>query len=239
VQGIGAADLVDRVSPTAHVSLNGGVLLCHRLLNFLAQVEIPTNTFIVGTLEPEHGLGVLEVDHVFEGAALADCVCVVVFQRDGECLQPWELLGQGGGSDDPLPLPFLVFRPRPHSPLKCHCHVVCATSLPRAATVVIAQLYKCRWQVELFFKWIKQNLRIKHFFGTSDNAVKTQVWIAVCVYVLVAIMRKELHLELSLSQILQVVSVNAFEQVPLAELVANVQSPEIIVDSCNQLMLWN
>ena len=105
--------------------------------------------------------------------------------------------------------------------------------------IVIAQLYKCRWQVELFFKWIKQNLRIKHFFGTSDNAVKTQVWIAICVYVLVAIVRKELHLELSLSQILQVLSVNAFEQVPLAELVANTQSPEIIVDSCNQLMLWN
>ena len=104
---------------------------------------------------------------------------------------------------------------------------------------MIAQLYKCRWQVELFFKWIKQNLRIKHFFGTSDNAVKTQVWIAICVYVLVAIVRKELHLELSLSQILQVLSVNAFEQVPLAELVANTQSPEIIVDSCNQLMLWN
>ena len=105
--------------------------------------------------------------------------------------------------------------------------------------VVIAQLYKCRWQVELFFKWIKQNLRIKHFFGTSDNAVKTQIWIAVCVYVLVAIMRKELHLELSLSQILQVLSVNAFEQVPLAELVANTQSPESMADSCNQLMLWN
>jgi hypothetical protein len=105
--------------------------------------------------------------------------------------------------------------------------------------VVIAELYKCRWQVELFFKWIKQNLRIKHFFGTSDNAVKTQVWIAVCVYVLVAIVRKELHLELSLSQILQVLSVNAFEQVPLAELVANTQSPGITVDSCNQLMLWN
>jgi hypothetical protein len=105
--------------------------------------------------------------------------------------------------------------------------------------IVIAQLYKCRWRVELFFQWIKQNLRIKHFFGTSDNAVKTQVWIAVCVYVLVAIVRKEFHLELSLSQILQVLSVNAFEQVPLAELVANAQSPEIMVDSCNQLMLWN
>ena len=104
---------------------------------------------------------------------------------------------------------------------------------------VIAQLYKCRWQVELFFKWIKQHLRIKHFFGTSDNAVKTQVWIAICVYVLVAIVRKELHLQLSLSQILQVLSVNSFEQVPLTELIANTQSPPTLSDPCNQLMLWN
>ena len=104
--------------------------------------------------------------------------------------------------------------------------------------LVIAMLYKLRWRVELFFKWIKQNLRIKHFFGTTDNAVKTQVWIAVCVYVLVAIVRKELRLELSLSQILQVVSVNAFEQVPLAQLVAKTQNQIEIPDSCNQLMLW-
>ena len=90
--------------------------------------------------------------------------------------------------------------------------------------LTIAQLYKCRWRVELFFKWIKQNLRIKHFFGTTDNAVKTQVWIAICVYVLVAIVRKELRLELSLSQILQILSVNVFEQVPLAELVAKTAS---------------
>ena len=76
--------------------------------------------------------------------------------------------------------------------------------------LVIAQLYKSRWRVELFFKWIKQNLRIKHFFGTTDNAVNTQVWIAICVYVLVAIVRKELGLKLSLSQIMQILSVNAF-----------------------------
>lgn len=101
--------------------------------------------------------------------------------------------------------------------------------------LVIAQLYKSRWRVELFFKWIKQNLRIKHFFGTTDNAVKTQVWIAVCVYVLVAIMRKELSLELSLSQILQILSVNVFEQVPLAELVANNASQNKMPDSRNQL----
>ena len=103
---------------------------------------------------------------------------------------------------------------------------------------VITHLYKLRWRVELFFKWIKQNLRIKHFFGTSDNAVKTQVWIAVCVYVLVAIIRKELHLDLSLSQILQVLSVNAFEQAPLAELLVNTQSQDKSSSASNQLMLW-
>jgi hypothetical protein len=105
--------------------------------------------------------------------------------------------------------------------------------------LVIAQLYKLRWRVELFFKWIKQNLRIKHFFGTSDNAVKTQVWIAVCVYVLVAILRKELGVELSLSQMLQVLSVNVFEQVPMAELFAKSASYTEIPDPHNQLMLWH
>jgi len=105
--------------------------------------------------------------------------------------------------------------------------------------LTIARLYKCRWQVELFFKWIKQNLRIKHFFGTTDNAVKTQVWIAISVYVLVAILRKELRLDLSLSQILRVLSLNVFEQIPLAELVAKTQSQENAGDSRNQLMLWD
>jgi hypothetical protein len=104
--------------------------------------------------------------------------------------------------------------------------------------LTIAQLYKCRWQVELFFKWIKQNLRIKHFFGTTDNAVKTQVWIAVGVYVLVAIVRKQLGLELSLSQLLQILSVNVFEQIPLAELVAKTQTRNEPGDTRNQLMLW-
>jgi IS4 transposase len=82
----------------------------------------------------------------------------------------------------------------------------------------ICQLYKMRWQVELFFKWIKQHLRIKRFYGTSPNAVKTQVWIALCVYVLVAILKKELRLPQSLHSILQVLSVSAFEKVPMDEL---------------------
>lgn len=105
--------------------------------------------------------------------------------------------------------------------------------------LVIAMLYKLRWRVELFFKWIKQNLRIKHFFGTSDNAVKTQVWIAVCVYVLVAIARKDLALDVSLSQMLQILSVSAFEQVPLAELFVKMAPQDDTLNSCNQLMLWN
>ena len=103
---------------------------------------------------------------------------------------------------------------------------------------VIAHLYRLRWRVELFFKWIKQNLRIRHFFGTTDNAVKTQVWIAICVYVLVAILRKEHNIQLSLSQLLQVLSVNVFEQMPLLELVAQSESQDSLTDSRNQLMLW-
>jgi Transposase DDE domain/Domain of unknown function (DUF4372) len=87
-------------------------------------------------------------------------------------------------------------------------------SLP---AITIAALYKKRWQVELFFKWIKQNLRIKHFYGTSENAVKTQIWIAVCVYVLAAIIRKELDLEISLYTFLQILSVRPFEKTPVSQ----------------------
>ena len=105
--------------------------------------------------------------------------------------------------------------------------------------LVVAHLYKLRWRVELFFKWIKQNLRIKHFFGTSDNAVKTQVWIAVCVYVLVAIVRKDLDLDLTLSQMLQIASVSAFEKVPLAELFAHIPPQDDGLSLCNQLLLWD
>jgi hypothetical protein len=102
--------------------------------------------------------------------------------------------------------------------------------------LIIALLYKRRWQVELFFKWIKQNLRIKHFFGNSDNAVKTQIWIAIAVYVLVAIVKKELKLEKSLSSILQILSINVFSKEPLAQLLANNGSQVEQDHNCNQLM---
>ena len=102
--------------------------------------------------------------------------------------------------------------------------------------LTIALLYKGRWKVELFFKWIKQHLRIKHFYGTSDNAVKTQIWISICVYVLVAIVKKQLKSEMSLYNILQILGVNAFEQDPLYQLLRDsaFQNPE--ADICNQLV---
>lgn len=102
----------------------------------------------------------------------------------------------------------------------------------------IAQLYRCRWQVELFFKWIKQHLRIKAFFGTSENAVKTQIWIAVSVYVLVAIVKKRLHLPLSLYENLQILSLTLFEQIPLDQLLARAvadQNPDDVQYQLNLL----
>lgn len=102
----------------------------------------------------------------------------------------------------------------------------------------IAQLYRCRWQVELFFKWIKQNLRIKNFYGTSENAVKTQIWIAISVYVLVAILKKRLNIPISLYTILQILSVTVFERIPLLQLLTETALAEEILDSQNQLDLF-
>ena len=103
----------------------------------------------------------------------------------------------------------------------------------------IAQSYKCRWQVELFFKWIKQHLRIKAFYGTSENAVKTQIWIAVSVYVLVAIVRKRLGLEASLYQILQILSVTLFEKTPILRALQASDFENDLVDPGNQLILFD
>jgi len=102
--------------------------------------------------------------------------------------------------------------------------------------LTIALLYKSRWKVELFFKWIKQHLRIKHFYGTSDNAVKTQIWISVCVYVLVAIVKKQVQSDKSLYSILQILSVNAFEKEPLQQVLSDSASQNREGDICNQLV---
>ena len=105
--------------------------------------------------------------------------------------------------------------------------------------LTIAQLYRSRWQVELFFKWIKQNLRIKSFYGTSENAVKAQIWIAISVYVLVAIMKKRLKIEASLYTILQVLSVTMFERITLLQTLTDVSYKEDEDQLDNQLILFS
>lgn len=105
--------------------------------------------------------------------------------------------------------------------------------------LTIARIYKCRWQVELFFKWIKQHLRIKAFYGTSDNAVKIQVWIAISVYVLVAIVKKELGVDRSLSEILQILSLTLFEKTPIFQALSESKSQEPEPPSPNQLNLFD
>jgi hypothetical protein len=105
--------------------------------------------------------------------------------------------------------------------------------------LAIAQIYKCRWQVELFFKWIKQHLRIKAFYGTSENAVKTQIWIAVSVYVLVAIVRKRLRLEASLYQTLQILSVTLFEKTPISCALQAIHMEADFSENINQLILFD
>lgn len=104
---------------------------------------------------------------------------------------------------------------------------------------MIAALYKKRWAVELFFKWIKQNLRIKHFYGTSENAVKTQIWIAVCVYVLAAIIKQEMALEISLYTFLQILSVHSFEKTQLEYVFLDVEDNSSLSSSANQLRLFD
>lgn len=107
------------------------------------------------------------------------------------------------------------------------------------SAIDIAKLYKARWQVELFFKWIKQHLRIKAFYGTSENAVKAQIWIAVCVYVLVAIVKKRLSLDHSLYTILQILSVGLFEKTPISRAFSMRDHEDENGDRCNQLELFD
>ncbi len=109
------------------------------------------------------------------------------------------------------------------------------TTLP---ALTIAALYKCRWQVELFFKWVKQHLRIKRFYGTSENAVKTQIWTAVSVYVLIAIVKKDLQLDAPLYTLLQILSVTLFEKMPIDQALASTEHRTELVTSYNQLNLF-
>jgi hypothetical protein len=109
----------------------------------------------------------------------------------------------------------------------------------RITALMVAQLYKERWQVELFFKWIKQHLRIKSFFGTTRNAVFTQIWIAICVYLIVSIMKKEMQLEQSLYTILQILSISIFEKMPLQQAFREVEYKNLKTHNPNQLNIFD
>ncbi len=105
--------------------------------------------------------------------------------------------------------------------------------------LTITELYRCRWQVELFFKWIKQHLRIKQFYGTTENAVKTQIWTAVSTYVLVAIVKKRLKIHASLYEMLQILSLTMFEQTPLDMLFSQIRAAQNDADAAKQLNLFH
>jgi hypothetical protein len=118
-------------------------------------------------------------------------------------------------------------------------HLIFLTNNFHLPALTIAKLYKLRWQVELFFRWIKQNLRIKSFYGTSENAVRTQIWVAVAIYALIAIIRKRMDLKPPLYNILQILSVTAFEKVPLNQLFTEIDDHDSMDSDCNQLVLFN
>jgi hypothetical protein len=118
-------------------------------------------------------------------------------------------------------------------------HLVFLTNNLEIPALTVAKLYKSRWQIELFFKWIKGHLRIKHYFGTSPNAVKTQIWIAVAVYLMVAILHKQLQLPGRLHRTFQLLSIHPFEKVPIHELLTETDFKSYMPHKNNQLMLWD
>ena len=117
-------------------------------------------------------------------------------------------------------------------------HLVFLTNNFDLPALIIAQLYRCRWQVELFFKWIKQHLRIKAFYGTTENAVKTQIWIAITIYVLVSIVKKRLSIKASLYTILQILSLTLFEKTPLDQLLKETEQNTTVPQNTKQLNLF-
>lgn len=150
------------------------------------------------------------------------------------CDQTIILTGQKSAHDYPVQLRRVKFYDVKHDKL-----LVFLTNNFDLPALTIADLYRCRWQVELFFKWIKQHLRIKKFFGTSENALKTQVWIAIAVYVLVAIVKKQLKSDASLYTILQILSLTLFEKTPLNQLIKKSEDIEDEDGMTNQLNLFD
>jgi len=149
------------------------------------------------------------------------------------CDQTIALTGQHSTTDYPQRLRRVKFYDAKHDK-----RLVFLTNNSDLPALSITQLYRCRWQIELFFKWIKQHLRIKAFFGTSENAVKTQVWIAITVYVLVAIVKKQRNVGASLYTILQILSLTLFDKQPLDQLLAQLEYQTEMYEFSNQLNLF-
>jgi hypothetical protein len=144
------------------------------------------------------------------------------------------LTGQDSAHDYPAPARRVHFFDAEH-----HNDLVFLTNQFTLPALTITQLYKSRWHIELFFKWIKQHLRIKAFYGTSPNAVKTQIWVAMIVYLLLAILRKRLGLKADLYRILQVSSITLFEKTPLLQAFQHAEFDSAFDDTGNQLNLFN
>ena len=144
------------------------------------------------------------------------------------------LTGVDSSTDYPVPLRRVSFRDELH-----HRSLVFLTNNFLLPSLTVAQLYKARWQVELFFKWIKQHLRIKAFYGRSANAVKTQVWIALSVYVLLAILKKQNRLDLSLYTITQILSLTLFEKTQILQALQRPSSQSDPAHPSNQLILFD
>jgi hypothetical protein len=144
------------------------------------------------------------------------------------------LTGVTSATDYPAPLRRIHYVDAEH-----HNDLVFLTNHFALPAVTIAQLYRARWRVELFFRWIKQHLRIKAFYGTSENAVKTQIWTAISVYVLVAILKKPAGLDLSLYTILQILNLTLFEKIPISQIFTNVPSEPLESNCAIQLELFN
>ena len=149
------------------------------------------------------------------------------------CDQTIVLSGFYAHKDFPVPLRRIKYRDP-----KTNKRLVFLTNQFNLPALSIADLYRCRWQVELFFKWIKQHLRIKQFYGTSENAVKTQIWTAVSTYVLVAIVKKRLKIQASLYEMLQILSLTMFEQTPLDTLLSPIRVSQKDTDTPNQMNLF-
>ena len=150
------------------------------------------------------------------------------------CDQPIVLTGQYTGRTYPEPLRRIRLRD-PQSAKR----LVLLTNNRDLPAATIAELYRCRWQIELFFKWIKQHLRIKAFYGTSENAVRTQIWIAVSVYVLIAIIKKRLKLKTSLYTLLQILSLTAFDKTPLTQVLSQTEYTDHHNQHDKQLKLFH